>query len=367
MERREALEILGLTGNETKKEIAEVYKKIDEKYNPFQNPNNPKSKEILEAFSTLQKKEKENVISTADEQAYDEYKKLFDNLEAEAMILRISLPKEYYNYTNKSNRGKVSEKIYQSLKISLQSDFDTIKKDVETYDSFVNYLKTGDINNPLYSSMLEKLNGKRGILSASEINKERLAFVNEFNANYQDKLTDENAFATFQKLYKEMQEDLRIHYGETIKPRENLNVESKEYSPEVYQELIDDLKECKKYYEAQKEWRFSIFKEKLAKRNIDVNFYLSLRKFENGDILTYDTLTIPKLNEMLKSFARMDEIESLLSSLNITLEEYLKKFGKTIETVTNKELEIILEEVQKLGSKVSTIQDTLDAQDMMRR
>lgn len=382
MERREALEIFGLQKNVSKEELEKIYKTLAKKMHPDSQLDNPNAKddfqrlgeayEILKTpgpsmFNLKEESEEEKENKKKNEKAYDEYLGIYNSCTTKANKLGIALDEKYFAYANMANRGIVSETVYQKLKETIVVDLQVLEKNVQAYDSFVNYLKAGDLNDPLYSSMLEKLKGKRGILSASEINKERMAFVLEFNANRKDKLTDENAFATFQKFYEEMQEDLRIHYGETIKPREHLNVESKEYSPEVYQELIDDLKECKKYFEAQKEWKFSIFKEKLAKRNIDVNFYLSLRKIENGDSLTYDTLTIPKLNEMLKSFARMDQIENLLSSLHITLEEYLKKFGKTIETVTNKELEIILEEVQKLGSKVSTIQDTLDAQDMMRR
>lgn len=388
MERREALEIFGLQKNVSEEEfvseeeLEKIYKTLVKKRHPDNQPDNPNAtadfQRLGEAYEILKtpgpnmfnlkeesEEEKENKIK--NEKAYDEYVEIYNSCTTKANKLGVALDEKYFAYANVANRGIISETVYQKLKETIVADFQVLEKNVQAYDSFVNYLKAGDIKDPLYSSMSEKLKGKRGILSASEINKERMAFVNEFNANYQDKLTDENAFATFQKFYKEMQEDLRIHYGETIKPRENLNVESKEYSPEVYQELIDDLKECKKYFEAQKEWRFSIFKEKLGKRNIDVNFYLSLRKFENGDSLTYDTLTIPKLNEMLKAFTTMDQIESLLSSLHISLEEYLKKFGKTIETVTNKELEIILEEVQKLGRKVTITQGIFDAQDMMRR
>ncbi len=116
MERKEALEILGMTGNETREEINAICKKMDEEYNLFQNSNDPNIKKILKAFSVLRR-------ITIEERTYDEYVFLFNSLKAEAKKLKISLPKEYYNYANISNRGKVPEKIYQSLKVSLQSDF----------------------------------------------------------------------------------------------------------------------------------------------------------------------------------------------------------------------------------------------------
>lgn len=354
MEKKEALEILGMTGNETREEINAICKKMDEEYNFVQNSNDPKIKRLSKALSMIWR-------TSVDERAYDEYVFLFNSLKAEAKKLKRSLPKEYYNYTNISNRGKVSEKIYQSLKASLQSDFNAIKKDIIAYDSFVNYLKC-DMSNPLNLAMLEKLKGKRGILSFGEISRERIAFVKEVNKKENETLIKENVFYTFQKFYKEMQEDLRVHYGKKLIYQGELDLESDLYSPEIYQGLKEEMNECKEYFETEKKEKFSIFTDELLKRNIDKNFYLSLRKV-NGKIPTYDTLTLPDLDKLLETFDLMDKIENILLPLNIPLEKYLKDCGKTIETVKKEELEIILKDVQKLHDKISII----DGQDMMRR
>ncbi len=163
-----------------------------------------------------------------------------------------------------------------------------------------------------------------------------------------------------------MQENLRVHYGIKLIYQGELDLESDQYSPEIYQDLIEEMNECKEYFEAEKQEKFSIFTDELLKRNIDKNFYLSLRKV-NGKIPTDDTLTLPDLDKLLETFDLMDKIENILLPLNIPLEKYLKDCGKTIETVKKEELEIIFEDVQKLHDKISIIQDTLDAQDMMRR
>lgn len=148
---------------------------------------------------------------------------------------------------------------------------------------------------------------------------------------YQE-LKNAKAFDEFQEFYKVFKEK---HYVLTSEKWNNIETYCDKKNRCKY--TPNELKNLKKKMEnryanklQEKTQNLSLLQERLRKRNIELDNYLGKRQ-KNGVVLTKENVTTYMLNQMLESTELIEEIDSYLIPLGITIEDYLKTQGKNLE------------------------------------
>lgn len=203
---------------------------------------------------------------------------------------------------------------------------------IKMFDEFMAYLEELDkIFNSFGRSLKsykEKIKTKRGILTETEINKAKKDLANRLNIIKECA----RAFDSFQEFYKQIVEELKkfdmVWFVDPkfTDPKNRTTINKDEVNKkikEAKETLIDLIRE--------KISKFKALEQELSVKGKQISTYLA----KLG--VTKDSIS-PKQIEVIRVYSTLEET---IKPLNISVDEFLKRFNKSISDLTPEELQMI--------------------------
>ncbi|MCI8330979.1 MAG: J domain-containing protein [Bacilli bacterium] len=331
---KDSYDILGIPPTSTDEEIKKRYRDLCRQYHPDLNKDAPLKDELQRKINDAY-----NNICPKNRAAYDTERRNALGIKGK---IKTSL-----NTIN----DKVSKMAFRFVNSSSIENLEAYDQYIEFLDELEpQFLEYGESTKPFLEGVLNK----RGKISKETLEQYKKTIKRELEYIKMRAA----AFDEFQKFYTATNETIVKLYNKKLNLKEYTDINNRtKYNQLELEEKKLEIKNFVKKLNEERLKKLDSLKIELGKRYIRYNEFLELRGLKEE---TISTNTIKKLQSMLSI---IDQIRIKLNKMGIALEDYLINMGLNIMTVTEKQLESILQSLNPSGQNLEELDKILRGED----
>lgn len=281
---------------------------------------------LLDSFSNKKariKKELKDLERNA--KGFDDFLIFFEGIQKEIKQYGFQF-NNVEQYIEPSQKGIISADFYSNLKSQIRNQLNTLSRNIKAFDEHMQFLDEMEKNFNQYNKTIKKMKedakGKRGKFSIDQICIEQQKIREELS-KLQKKA---RAFDDFSEYYlKASQEIQNLYSRKLINFDEYLNPKNRVlFEPEVFIEKKCEISNIISKLSVERIEKVKQLREELEKRNLNFGAYLSTRNTDEF------TISISRIETILKSIDLIDKINATLVPFGITIEDFLKSRGRLL-------------------------------------